>query len=302
MSEPFDVVVIGGSFAGLSAAMQVARSRRSVLVLDTGKSRNRFVTRAHGLVGFDGQLPKNILQQFRDELMAYPSVSLASLEIKQACKKRSGFELLAETGEAFLTKRVILSFGIVDRLPDVPGLPELWGKQVFHCPYCNGYEARDQRLGVLATQPSSLEQATMLLEWSSKVNLFTNEILPLDGSERQQVLDQGIVINDTKVASLETAGDHLTAVSLTDGSSVQTDTLFTLTNTTLSNNLAEQLGCDIEEGPFGPFISVDPYNQETSISGVYAAGDITRSFHKLSFAIADGNLAGVSAHKSLVMG
>lgn len=297
----YDVIIIGGSFAGLSAAMQVARSRRSVLIIDAGEPRNRFVTAAHGFIGQDGQPPKEILAKFKHELDAYKTVSFLAGTVIQAEGRQDTFTVITDTQEKFQGRRLILAFGLVDLLPEIPGLAQYWGKSVFHCPYCNAYEVAGQRFGVLATQSESLHQAIVLLEWSPEITLFTNNSLQLNDAERQELVELGIIIEAAPVKQLNGSSNALQSIQLKDDRIIEIDTIFTLSDTTPGSPVAEQLKCDIEAGSFGPIIKVDPVTKETTTPGVFAAGDITRSFHKVSLAVADGNLAGVFSHKSLVL-
>lgn len=297
----YDVIVIGGSFAGLSAAMQVARSRRSVLVIDGAQPRNRVSIAVHGFIGQDGLSPTQILKKFQSQLTAYPTVSLLSGNVSQAEGEINAFTVTTDLNHTFQGRRLILAYGIIDYLPNIPGIEQYWGKSVFHCPYCNAYEVAERRLGVLATQLESLHQAIILLEWCKDITLFTNNALQLSESEQQKLLKLGIKIEPISVSKLFGTADTLQGVLLENGRKLELDALFTLSDTAPASTLAEQLNCQIEPGFFGPVITVDPMTKETTTPGVYAAGDITRSFHKVSFAVADGNLAGVFSHKSLVL-
>jgi thioredoxin reductase len=161
----FDTIIVGGSFAALSAALYLARARRSVLVLDTGASRNRFAAASHGFFAQDGSDPKAMHETMRGQVAAYPTIQFRDLKALDAARNENGFRVTLENGEAVTGARLLLAFGVSDILPELPGLAERWGKTVIHCPYCHGYEFSGQRLGVLNLSPMSAHQATLISEW-----------------------------------------------------------------------------------------------------------------------------------------
>lgn len=299
-AEAYHVIVVGGSFAGLGAAIQLGRARRRVLVVDAGRPRNRFAHSSHGFLGQDGRSPAEILETFRAEVLAYPTVRFLAGEVSDAHKVGEGdFEVSLSSGEHLHTQRLILATGIVDDLPPVPGVRERWGVTVLHCPYCHGYEVGDRRLGVLATSEMSMHQATLLRDWSDDVTLFTNGALELDADQRADLGHRGFTVEEKAVEGLVGEAPELTGVRLRNGRFVELDALFTGSRTRMASPLAERLGCAFDDGPFGPIVRTDP-NKETTVFGVYSAGDAARVPHNATWAAADGVTAGVSAHRSLV--
>lgn len=299
--DEFDVVIAGGSFAGLAAAMQVARTRRRVLVVDAGRPRNRFAHASHGFPGQDGRAPADILRTFRDQVLAYPAATFRQDEALSARREdEEGFVLDLATGGTVHARRLVLATGIVDELPDVPGLGERWGRTVLHCPYCHGYEVGDGRLGVLATSAMSMHQALLLHDWSADITLFTNGAFDPDAEQRDALAARGVRIETRPVEALTGDGLELTGVRLRDGDSVALDALFTASRTRMASPLAEQLGCAFDDGPFGPVIRTDA-RKETTVPGVYAAGDVARVPHNATWAAADGVTAGIYAHQSLAL-
>ena len=300
-----DAIVVGGSWAGLSAAMQLARARRRVLIIDAGRPRNRFAPAAHGFLGQDGRAPAEIFDLARTQVLAYPTAEFRRDEATCAGKDGDVFAIELASGATAQARRVILATGIVDDLPDVPGLRERWGKTVLHCPYCHGYEAAGGRLGVLATSIQSLHQALLLPDWSADVTLFTNGVIIPDESERHALLARGVRIDARLVESLvgdPRAADSLaiTGVRVAGGEVVPLDTLFTASRTHMASPLAEQLGCAFDEGPSGPLVRTTG-RKETSIPGVFAAGDAALPVHNATFASSDGVLAGIAAQQSLAL-
>ncbi|MFT3820915.1 MAG: NAD(P)/FAD-dependent oxidoreductase [Rubrivivax sp.] len=294
--RPFDVVVIGGSYAGLSAAMQLARARRRVLVVDAGLRRNRFAAASHGFLGQDGRSPDAIATEGKRQLLAYPGVQWLESEVNHAAPMEGGFSVGLASGERAWSRLLILAVGVVDELPKVPGLAERWGKHVFHCPYCHGYELDRGRIGVLAVNPMSLHQAMMLPDWGT-VTLFTNEAIELDAAQRGTLAGRGVAIEPQRVAGIVDAA----TVQLADGRRLVLDGLFTASRTRVASPVAEQLGCALEEGPIGIYIRTDAI-KASSVKGVFACGDAARMAGNVAFAVGDGAQAGVAAHQALLAG
>ncbi|MCU0492671.1 MAG: NAD(P)/FAD-dependent oxidoreductase [Chloroflexaceae bacterium] len=295
----FDVVIIGGSFAGLSAALQLARARRTILVLDGNQPRNRFARHSHGFLSRDGYAPSAILHEARTQLLHYPTARVEQATVTAVVQHEGGFQVTWADQQAATARRLILATGVVDHLPDVAGVAERWGEGVAQCPYCHGYEVAERRLGVLATGESALHQATMLPDWSAHVTLFTNGFLTLKETDRARLARRSVQIIETPVQQVLGPGRTVAAVELADGRVVPLDALFVTTTVSLAAPFAEQLGCALEAGPFGPMITTDAF-QETTVQGVFAAGDAARPMHNLSWAVADGVMAGISAHRSLI--
>lgn len=299
-TDTYHVVVIGGSFAGLAAAIQLGRARRRVLVVDGGKPRNRFSRSSHGFLGQDGRPPAEILATFREQVLAYPTVRFQAAEVDDARESGEGdFAVALSTGETLRAQRLILATGVVDELPPVPGLRERWGVTVLHCPYCHGYEVGDRRLGVLASSEMSVHQAQLLVDWSADVTLFANAALELTGEQRADLAARGVRIEEEAVDALLGEAPGLAGVRLRDGRMVELDAVFTGSRTHMASPLAERLGCALDDGPFGPVVWTDMW-KETTVPGVYCAGDAARTPHNATWAAADGAAAGVAAHRSLV--
>lgn len=299
-SDSYDAVVAGGSWSGLAAALQLARARRRVLVVDAGRPRNRFAHAAHGFLGQDGRTPAAIVATGRAEVLAYPTAAFRADEITHARAGVGGFTLTLASGATLDTRRLVLATGIVDELPDLPGLRERWGATVLHCPYCHGYEVADRRLGVLATSALNMHQALLLPDWSSDVTLLTNGAFTPDEEQRAALVHRGVRIEERRVDALLGASPELTGVRLSDGTTVGIDALFTTSRSRMASPLAEQLGCEFDDSPVGPVIRTD-LTKATSVSGVFAAGDATRPNGNATLAVADGMTAGVAAHRSLAL-
>lgn len=292
-----DAIIVGGSFAGLSAALYVARARRSVCVVDSGLPRNRFAAHSHGLFGHDGGEPGAMLAAARAQVAAYPTTSFVAGRAVRAARREDGFSVELATGEVMESARLLLAFGISDVLPDIPGLAERWGRTVLHCPYCHGYEFSGRRLGVLAVSPMSARQAMMIAEWGP-TTLYLNGGPAPDAETLAELRKRGVAVEPAAVSALAGEGDRLSAVELADGRASAVDALYLGPPTRLNSDVAQQLGCELEEGPFGPIIRTDEQKM-TTVPGVYAAGDITRGAHNVTWACADGVTAALALHRSL---
>ena len=298
-SDRYDAVVVGGSFAGMSAAMHLARARRRVLVVDAGRPRNRFAHASHGFPGQDGRAPAAIVETLRTELLAYPTAAFIADEATHARAVGDGFELDLASGATITARRLVLATGVADELPEIPGLRERWGVSVLHCPYCHGYEVADRRFGVLARSEMAVHQALLVPDWSADVTLFTNGVFEPDQEQRAALAARGVRIEERRVDALLGEGTELSGVRMEDGAVIPIDALFTQPRTRMASPLAEQLGCEIEDGPFGPMIRTDG-RKLTSVPGVFAAGDTTRVPPNATLAAAEGMMAGVGTHQSLV--
>ncbi len=294
-----DVIVVGGSFAGLSAAMQVARARRRVLVVDAGRPRNRFAAHSHGFLGQDGRVPQAITRIAREQLLAYPTVAFEHDEAVVAHSTGDGFALQLASGTIAHAARLVLSTGVEDELPKIPGLTERWGRTVLHCPYCHGYEVAGGTLGVLATMPGSVHQALLVADWGEVV-LFADASFALDDTQRGALAARGVRIEPVPVRAMATAVDGDETVHLADGRIVVLSALFVATTTRPASALAGSLGCAFDDGPQGPVIRVDA-KQATTVPGVFAAGDAASAMSNATLASAGGVLAGVFAHQSLAI-
>lgn len=293
-----DAIIIGGSFAGLACALYLARARRTVCVVDAGLPRNRFSAHGHGFLTQDGSNPADILRVAREQVAAYPSVTFVAGRAVAAEGASDNFRVALASGEGLEARRLVLAFGITDDLPPVPGLAERWGQSVLHCPYCHGYEFAERRLGVLYSYPMSLHQAMLVAEWGP-VTLFLNGQAVEDADALAELARRGVTVEAGPVRALHGRGVELDSVELADGRHVPIQALYVGPHTRLNSDIAATLGCQMEDGMMGPILATDAMKQ-TTISGVVAAGDITRGAHSITWAASDGVMAAMAVHRSLV--
>jgi thioredoxin reductase len=296
-----DVTIIGGSYAGLAAALQLGRARRTVLIVDAGQRRNRFASHSHGFLGQDGVSPAEIAAKGRAEVLKYPTVRWLEGWARETKRVADGFAVRVGD-EEYRSKRLILATGVADELPAIPGLAERWGTSVFHCPYCHGYELDKGRLGVIGANALAVHHAVLVSEWAGEnsLTLFLDRSVELSPEELAMLEPRGIRLERAKIAAVEGAAPRVD-VRLEDGRVIALDGLFVVAKTALKNSFAKGLGLELEEGPAGAFYKTDAMKQ-TNVPGVFACGDAGLAMGSVTFAVADGARAGFAAHRSLVFG
>lgn len=295
----YDAIVVGGSFAGLSAALYIARARRSVCIVDTGAPRNRFATHSHGFFTQDGREPGAMIATARAQVAAYPSTTFIDEGAARATRDGDAFVVTLAAGTTLESSRLVLAFGVSDELPDVPGLAGRWGQSVLHCPYCHGYEFSGQRLGVLSVAPPSVHQAMLIAEWGP-TTFYLNGGPEPDAAALAELRGRDVTVEPAPIRALHGPGGRLSAIELADGRFSDLDALYVGTRTHLNSDIARQLGCEIQPGRFGGELVKTDGQRMTTIAGVFAAGDILREAHNATWASADGVTAGVAVHRSLV--
>lgn len=290
----YDVIIIGGSYAGLAAAMPLARARRNVLVVDAGQRRNRFADHSHGFLTQDGTEAAEIARIGREQLLNYETVSWIDGAATDAVRTRDGFRVQVEGMEAVEGRRLVLATGVTDHLPDIPGLAQRWGRSVFHCPYCHGYELEQQPVAVLASSPRWLHHAMMLPDWGP-TTVFLNGFDEPGDEDLAKLARCGVMFELGPVAAIEGKAD----VRMKDGRVLSFAGIFTMSRIDVAGPIASALGCEIEESVMGRTIRTDAL-KATSVPGVFACGDVARPGGSLPLAVGDGTLTGTAVHQSLL--
>ena len=296
----FDVVIVGGGFAGHAAAMQLGRARRSVLLVDAKRPRNRFAAASHGFPGQDGSPPDAIHATFSQQLSVYKTVIRAVGEVVGVARGEANFVVAMADGELIATRRIILAGGVSDTLPAIPGLKERWGASVLHCPYCHGFELNMKPIGVLGDSDLAFHQSMLVRDWGP-TTLFTQGSLTLSTDQRNALDQRDIQVETTPITALSGEDAELDAVQLSDGREHSIAGLYVAPKTKVVGDLALKLGCVFESGPTGDYIATDD-QQQTSVSGVFAAGDAAAAMSNATLAAAAGVRAGAAAHATLIFG
>ncbi|MFD7292261.1 NAD(P)/FAD-dependent oxidoreductase [Streptomyces sp. NPDC059897] len=297
----YDVVVVGGGTAGLSAALILGRSLRSVLVVDAGEPRNAPAAYMHGFPSRDGMPPAAFLAEVRREVTAY-GVELVRDRVTAAEPDGSGeFEVTLADGGRVHARRLIIATGLVDELPDIPGLAERWGNDVIHCPFCHGYEVRDEPIGVLYRKATGIHQALLFSSLSSDVTLFLNgaDEDDLPDEHWQTLAAAGVSVVSGKVEAVEVTDDRLSGVRLEGGRVFPRSVVVVPTVMVPRDSLLSALGARTKETPMGPFVEVDPTGL-TSVPGVWAVGNATGPAEQVVNAASAGYRAGVALHAQLL--
>ena len=290
--DSWEIIVVGGGAAGLSAALVLGRARRRVLVLDTGEQSNRPAHGIGGLLGDDGRPPAELYERGRLELAAYPSVELRAARVASG---EPGFVLTTADGERLRAARVLLAMGMDYGAPELPGVAELWGDTVFHCPYCHGWEVRDRRLAVLGSV-AAMHRTLLLRQWSRDVVLLTDGPAELDADERARLDRAGVAIDERPVTGLRGDDGKLAAVRFADGAELTRDGLLVPPVMQQRSGLAAELGAELNERGA---VDADTFGR-TTVPGLYAAGDVASRMPQVAGAIADGSRAAAAINDDLL--
>jgi len=299
--EPWECIIVGGGAAGLSAALVLGRARRRTLVVDAGEQSNRPAEGIGGLLGHDHRRPDDLYRAGRDELTAYPSVEYRAARVTRGAERDGAFHLELDDGARESSRAVLLATGMDYRLPDVPGVAERWGRSVFHCPFCHGWEVRDRALGVLDGSDRAAQRALLLRFWSDDVTLYMNGASEFEPSETARLRRAGVQIDERVVRELRGRGPALEAIALTDGSERSCQALLVPAPLRQRSTLAAELGAALADPSFpdGPMLVDARYG--TSVRGLYAAGDVSaQALPSVAGAVAAGSDAAKAIVQDLV--
>ena len=295
-SLPYDVVIIGGSYAGLSAAMALGRSMRQVLIIDSGKACNKQTTQSHNFLTNDGESPATITLKAKAQVLKYPTVQLINDTAIAANKVEYGFEIKTASTEIYSTEKIIFATGVLDVMPDIKGFAACWGISVLHCPYCHGYEVKNKPMGIIANGDMAFEMCKLIQHWSKQLTLFCNGKSTLNAEQHQLLLTHNIKVVETEIANLENDKGYVKQIVFKDGSLQCVSAIFTRVDFEQHCSLPKLLGCAINEQGF---IQVDAF-QKTTLAGVYAVGDCTTMMRAVSYAVGMGTVAGTMVNKELI--
>lgn len=297
-THEWDTVIVGGGVAGLSAAQMLGRARRRTLVIDSGSPRNRFAAHMHGVLGHDGIDPIELLRRGIAEARSY------GVEVRTGAVNRvvdDGVLRVSLTDAVTLsTRSLLIASGVVDDLPPAEGLARLWGSRVLHCPYCHGWEVRDQRIGVIATSPLSAHQIELVRQWTPHLTAFTADLGELDALTRSRWAARGILLSPSPVIRVDEADAGALLVASADGSVTEVDALFTAPNPRIPLDAFADLDLRRADGPGAP-LAVDAMGA-TSHPRVWAAGNVVAPFASVPMAMGAGAAAGAAVNAALVMG
>jgi thioredoxin reductase len=291
----YDVIVVGGSYAGLSAAMSLGRSLRNVLVIDSGKPCNASTPHSHNFLTQDGKTPAEISHLGREQLRAYPTVTLHNDVAVKGTKTENGFQLSMLSGKKVTGKKLIFATGIKDLLLDLPGFAACWGISVVHCPYCHGYEYRHQKTAILANGEAAMHYAVLVRNLTKDLTILTNGETNFSEEQLARLQHHRIPIVKGEVAVIEHENGHVRYVVLKDGSKMPFDAVYFRPPFTQHSDIPESLGCDVTDQGY---LKIDA-TQKTTIDGIFACGDNSSAMRSVANAVATGNFAGAVVNKDL---
>ena len=294
-----DVIIIGGSFAGLAAALQLGRAGRKVTVLDTSRPRNRFAGHSHGVLGHDHKPPLDILAEARHQLARYPTIRLVHAGAERVSGVIDDFRVVTDDNEELRARRLILSYGLADQMPDVPGFAECWGTSIVPCPYCDGFEVAGQHWGLVWSGPQSHQSARLFRDWTDKLTVFADgHAIPPE--IQADLASRNIPVVDGKIVEIAHREGHISTVNLEAGRNIAVDVLFAQPRNRPSASLHKPLGIATVDTPTGIVLQVDERRQ-TSVPGIYAAGDLATPFlPSVTQASWQGAMAGIFAQQSML--
>ncbi|PUV25845.1 MULTISPECIES: NAD(P)/FAD-dependent oxidoreductase [Sphingobacterium] len=292
----FDAIIIGGSYAGLSAAMALGRSLRQVLIIDSGLPCNRQTPHSHNFITHDGEKPSVITQKAKEQVLSYPTVRFQQGLAINGKKNNDGFEISTVDGEAFNAKKIIFATGIEDVMPDIQGFSACWGISVIHCPYCHGYEFSGKKTAIMANGERALHLASLVNNLSTDLTILTSGKANFEAEQAAKLEKHGIAVIEEEIVKIQHKNGWLEKVVFGDNSTRAFDTLYAAIPFKQHSAIPVELGCDLTEQGH---IVVDNF-QKTSVKGVFACGDNASMMRSISNAVAAGNLAGAMVNKELV--
>ena len=294
--KKYDVIIIGGSYSGLAAAMALGRALKKVLIIDSAKPCNRQTPHSHNFITHDGQKPAEIAALAKEQVKRYQTVEFFSGLATDAEKTKYGFEIWTDSGEKFNASKLIFATGIKDIMPDIPGYAESWGISVLHCPYCHGYEVRNQKTGILGNGDFGFEFSVLISNWTDDLTLFTNGKSDLSIEQSAKLKKHKIRVVEAEIEQLEHENGYLKSVHFKDGSNTPVKALYARSAFVQHSAIPELLGCEInDEG----YIRVNPA-QKTNIEGIFACGDNCTRMRTVANAVAMGTTAGMMVNKELI--
>lgn len=294
-NKNFDVIIIGGSYSGLSAGMSLGRSLRNVLIIDNGKPCNRQTPHSHNFVTHDGKTPSEISKLAKKDVEKYNSVSFYNGTVAKTQKTSEGFKIETSSGEKFNSKKLIIASGVKDVMPDIPGFAECWGISVIHCPYCHGYEVKNEVTGILSNGDMAYEFSKLIFNLTKSLTLFTNGKASLTDEQIKKLAQNKINLIEDEIEKIEHDNGSVQKIIFKNGKEVSLKALYAKIPFEQNINVSSDLGCELTEQGF---IKVDMM-QKTNVPGVFACGDNVTMMRSVANAVAQGNFTGAVVNKEL---
>lgn len=290
-----DVIIIGGSYSGLSAAMTLGRSLRNVLIIDGGLPCNRQTPYSHNFITQDGEKPNVIAQKARAQVLKYSTVTFLDDLAVRGTKTDNGFTIVTKTGDTFTAKKLIFATGIHDILPNIQGFSDCWGISVIHCPYCHGYEVKNEVTGILADGDAAMHYARLVSNLTKDLTIFTNGKSTFTNEQAKKLEKHNVKIIEAEIDQFEHTNGQIETILFKNGTSASLKALYARVPFVQHSDIPQALGCELTEHGF---INVNSF-QQTSLPGVFACGDNSTWMRSVATAVATGNLVGAMINNEL---
>lgn len=284
----FDVIIIGGSYSGLSAAMALGRALRNVLVIDSGLPCNQQTPHSHNFITQDGEKPNVIAEKAKEQVLKYETIKFINALAVSGNKTENGFAITTENNETFTAKKLIFATGVKDIMPKIKGFSECWGISVIHCPYCHGYEVKAEKTGILANGDFAFHYAQLIRNWTKELTIFTNGKSLLTQEQTEKIRKHNISIIEKEIVSLKHENGYVQQIIFKDNSIFDLKAIYSRPAFEQHCKIPELLGCELTEQGY---IKVDMF-QKTNIENVFACGDNTSPMRSVANAVSTGNLVG----------
>lgn len=292
----YDVIIIGGSYSGLAAGMALGRALREVLIIDSGQPGNSQTPFSHNFITHDGKPPKEIALSAKQQVEKYPTVEFLKGTVTGGNKIQNRFEIQTGDGQIYKAKKLVFATGIKDLMPDIEGFSACWGISALHCPYCHGYEVKNETTGVLANGLTGYELGVLISNWTKDLTLYTNGPSTLSAEQKEKLERHGIGVVEKQILRLEQVDGHVQHLVFSDGTRAPMKALYSRLPFKQHSELPEKLGCELtDEG----YIRTNPF-QQTTVDGIYACGDNAIRLRTIANAVAAGTTAGMMVNKALV--
>jgi len=295
MKNQFDVIIVGGSYAGLSAAMSLGRSLRKVLIIDSGKPCNEQTPHSHNFLTQDGKTPKEISTIAKEQVEKYSTIEFYEGFATSGIKTENGFEITTENGDKFESKKLIFATGIIDEIPNIKGFKECWGISLIHCPYCHGYEFQNKKTGIIANGERGFHIASLVNNLTKDLTIFTRGKANFTDEQLQKLERNNITIIETEIEELKHQNGMVESLILSDGKVMNFEAVYGAFPFIQHSDIAESLGCEMTEMGH---IKIDQF-QKTNVAGLLACGDNSSPMRSVANAVYTGNLAGAMVNAEL---
>jgi len=295
MKSHFDVIIIGGSYSGLSAAMALGRSLRNVLIIDSGKPCNRFTPHSQNFITHDGVKPAKITAIAREQVLAYPTVKLTEDLAVSADNQNNCFIVKTEKGNTYTAAKLLFATGVKDNLPEISGLADCWGISAIHCPYCHGYEYRNEPTGILGNGDAAYHYAMLVSNLTKNLIIYTNGPKDFTEIQLEKLTANNIAIYESPVQKINHNKGYMSSIELADKTTHDLCAVYIRPQNTQHSMLPQDLGCSLNEQGY----IVTDFMQKTTLPGIYASGDCCSPMRSVSSAVAQGTMAGAAINAEL---